>query len=76
MKHLLTEEQQKNYIRRMGVRYKFFKVRKNADEIRAYREGVVDLLDSLQGVASELAYDIHSPRDEIEICFDEIDQNY
>ena len=75
MKHLLNEEQERAFIRRIGVVYRNFKAINSGNWTHesAYREGVVDFCDSLIFVSSEITYDISNIRSEIESLFDEID---
>jgi hypothetical protein len=75
MIHILTEDQKKEFINRVGVVYRNFKhINRGSLQCEsAYRMGIVDFCDSLVFVSSEMTYDICSIRAEIEYLFDEID---
>ena len=75
MRHILTEEQKKAFIRRMGHTYKNFKTINSGNWTHesAYRMGIVDFCDDLISVSREITYDISTLRSEIEYLFDEID---
>ena len=73
MKHILSEEQEKNFIRRVGIVYKNFKAINSGNWTHesAYKEGIIDFCDSLIFVSSEITYDISHLRTEIECLLDE-----
>lgn len=77
MRHFLTDEQHDNLLRRMRVVYNNWKVTggwDNSDERNSHwKEGIIDFMDSLIFVSSELTYDISSLRNELEKMFEEID---
>ena len=75
MKHILSEEQEKNFIRRVGIVYKNFKAINSGNWTHesAYKDGIIDFCDSLIFVSSEITYDISHLRTEIECLLDEID---
>ena len=75
MKHLLDEEQEKAFLRRVEVVYRNFKKINTGDWTHesAYKEGIIDFCDSLIFVSSEITYDISHLRNEVESLLDEID---
>ena len=75
MKHILSEEQEKNFIRRVGIVYKNFKAINSGNWTHesAYKMGIIDFCDSLIFVSSEITYDISHLRTKVECLFDEID---
>lgn len=77
MAHLLSEEERKVFISLVKANYETFKVnngRALSEQMQEnYREGIIDLCDSLIGASSQLTFDVASLRNEIEEMFDEMD---
>jgi hypothetical protein len=75
MRHILDEEQEKAFLKRVGVVFRNFKKINSGNWTHeaAYKEGIVDFCDSLIFVSSEITYDISHLRTEVEYLLDEID---
>jgi len=75
MKHLLTEDQEENFLKRIGDVYRNFKKINggNWTHESAYKEGIIDFCDSLVFVSSEITYDVCHLRSNVEDIIDEID---
>lgn len=75
MTHILTEDQQEEFIRRCAVIYRNFKAINHGglQSEDSYKMGIIDFCDSLVFVSREITNEVSSLRAEIEYLFDEID---
>ena len=73
MKHILNEEQEKNFLGRIGKMYRKFMDEDSYNDMDAYKAGISDFCDALIFVSGEITYDISHLRTEVEYLLDEID---
>ena len=75
MKHLLTDEQEREFLSNIGRVYKNFKTINSGNWTHesAYKMGIIDFCDSLMFVSSEITYNISHLRTEVECLLDKID---
>jgi hypothetical protein len=72
--HILNEEQEKEFLKRMEVLYEEWKNNHPWEGNRnSYKEGIVDFCDALIYVSGRITYDISHLRNEVEYLLDEID---
>lgn len=73
--YILTEEQEKDFIKQMEVLYRNYKNINSGNWTHecSYKEGIIDFCDALIYASSRITYDISHLRSEVEYLLDEID---